>query len=196
MSELEKARFVFRAAASALLDAAGDYSNSVVQAIDLLARALTSGHRVLVFGNGGSAADAMHIAAELMGRFNHDRAALPVLGLSTNPAFLTAWSNDVGFDSVFARQIEALGQPGDVAWGISTSGASANVVGALRRARELGLGTVGLTGHGGGEMAGYCDVLICAPALETPRVQEVHVATYHVICAAIERRLLERAEPA
>jgi D-sedoheptulose 7-phosphate isomerase len=111
------------------------------------------------------------------------------VALTTNTALLTAWSNDYRFDDVFARQIEALGQPGDVALGISTSGKSANVINALKRARELGLRTIGLTGAGGLRLGEHCDVLIAAPVSETPRIQEVHLVTCHAICAALEARL-------
>jgi D-sedoheptulose 7-phosphate isomerase len=156
----------------------------------LLMKALADGHRVFVFGNGGSAADAQHIAAELVGRFAHERAPLPVIALSTNTALLTAWSNDKGYEDAFARELRALGQPGDVAWAISTSGNSPNVVAALLAGRDRGLRTLGLTGAGGGAMRQYCDVLLAAPATETPRIQELHVVTYHAICALLEERLV------
>ena len=167
----------------------GPYGNAVDAAVDLLAGALEEGHTLFVFGNGGSSADAQHLACELVGRFQRERRALPAVALTTNQALLTAWSNDCGFDDVFARQIEALGRPGDVALGISTSGNSTNVVNALARARERGLRTLGLTGEGGGRVATHCDVLIAVPLSETPRVQEVHLVTYHAICAALEERL-------
>jgi D-sedoheptulose 7-phosphate isomerase len=169
--------------------AAGPYVEAVRAAAVLLCEALSAGHRVLVFGNGGSGADALHIAGDLVGRFVRDRPPLPVIALTANQAVITAWSNDHAFESVFARQIEALGRPGDVAWGISTSGHSPNVVIGLSRARELGLRTLGLTGEAGGAMAVHCDVVMRAPASETPRIQEVHVVTYHAICAELEVRL-------
>lgn len=168
----------------------GSYPATVDAAIDLLADALRRSNKLLVFGNGGSAADAEHICAELVGRFARSRAPMAALALTTNSALLTAWSNDEAFEGVFARQIEALGLPGDVAWGISTSGTSANVVSALRRAKALGMRTVGMTGDGGGALAGLCDVLMAVPSSETPRVQEVHLATYHAICEELERRLV------
>lgn len=144
---------------------------------------------LLAFGNGGSSADAQHLCAELVGRFVRERRALPAIALTTNQALLTAWSNDYQFDDVFARQIEAFGRPGDVAFGISTSGNSPNVVNALKRARSLGLRTIGLTGAGGGAVAPHCDVLMAVPLTETPRIQEVHLVTYHALCAALEDRL-------
>jgi D-sedoheptulose 7-phosphate isomerase len=166
-----------------------DYPTAVENALDLLEAAFRSGHSLLAFGNGGSAADAQHICAELVGRFVLDRRPLPAIALTENQALLTAWSNDCRFDDIFARQVEGLGRPGDVAWGISTSGNSANVVNGLRRARELGLKTIGLTGSGGGRVAEYCDVLMAVPLEHTPRIQEVHLVTYHAICGALEQRL-------
>ena len=167
----------------------GPYQESVTEAVGRLQEAMASGHKLLAFGNGGSAADAQHLCAELVGRFQHERRALPAIALTTNQALLTAWSNDHGFADVFARQVEALGQRGDVALGISTSGNSPNVVNALKRARELGLRTLGLTGAGGGAVAEHCDVLMAVPLTETPRIQEVHLVTYHAICAALEQRM-------
>jgi D-sedoheptulose 7-phosphate isomerase len=165
------------------------YCEAVEQALDLLEHAFREGRTLLTFGNGGSAADAQHLCAELVGRFLLDRRPLPAVALTTNQALLTAWSNDYRFDDIFARQVEGLGRAGDVAWGISTSGNSANVVNGLRRARELELRTVGLTGSEGGRMAEYCDVLMAVPLRETPRIQEVHLVTFHAICGALEQRL-------
>lgn len=178
---------LFREIATTLSTIAdGPYPRTVSAAIDLLASAYRDGRRVLVFGNGGSAADAQHIAAELVGRFASFRAPLAAVALGSNQALLTAWSNDTSYADVFARELEALGTAGDVAWGISTSGQSANVIAALQKARALGLRTVGLSGGDGGRMADLCDVLMVAPATETARIQEIHVITYHVICAALE----------
>jgi D-sedoheptulose 7-phosphate isomerase len=166
-----------------------DYPACVEAAIDLLEAAFVAGRTLFVFGNGGSAADAQHLCAELVGRFEQSRAPIAAVALGTNTALLTAWSNDVGFGDVFARQIEALGRPGDVALGISTSGESENVVRGLQRARESGLRTVALTGAGGGRAGTVCDVLLAVPVRETARVQEVHLVTYHAMCAALEGRL-------
>jgi D-sedoheptulose 7-phosphate isomerase len=148
--------------------------------------ALESGGKLLVFGNGGSAADAQHMAAELVGRYVRDRAALPALALTTDPSAVTAIANDFGFDDVFRRQVEAHGRPGDVALGISTSGRSANVVRALRYARERGLHTVGLTGRGGGDVAAVVDQLLDVSSDSTPRIQEVHALVVHLLCEVIE----------
>jgi D-sedoheptulose 7-phosphate isomerase len=183
---------VFAKAAAALSSVDDSYLRAVDDGAALLTEVLESGHRVFVFGNGGSAADAQHIAAELVGRFAHDRDPLPVIALSTNTALLTAWSNDKGYDDAFARELSALSQRGDVAWAISTSGNSPSVITALRSARARGLRTMGLTGSGGGAMREYCDVLMAAPATETPRIQELHVVTYHAICALLEERLVAR----
>jgi D-sedoheptulose 7-phosphate isomerase len=165
---------------------ATSYPDKVQQAIDLLVERLSEGNKLLVCGNGGSAADAMHIAAELVGRFLRDRRPLPALALSANPAILTALSNDYSYESVFSRQVEALAVAGDVVWGISTSGNSRNVVEALRSARALGAWTIGMTGEAGGAVGEHSDVLLAAPVSATPRIQEIHLVTYHVICEAVE----------
>ena len=162
---------------------------AVARAVALLAEALGAGLPLLVCGNGGSASDAMHIAGELVGRFQLERRAYNALALSANPATLTAWSNDYSFDSVFARQVQAHGRAGGVLWGISTSGNSPNVLQALAAAREMGMHTLGLTGEGGGKMAALCDVLLAMPARETARIQELHICTYHHICAQVEQSL-------
>lgn len=182
---------IFRQVAANMTTMAdGPYAASIAQAVDVLVDTFASGRKLLVFGNGGSSADAQHFTAEFVGRFVAERRALPALALTTNQALLTAWSNDYSFDDVFARQIDALGTPGDVAFGISTSGKSTNVVKALERARGRGLRTIGLTGAGGGLMSGLCDVLLAVPLTTTARIQEVHLVTYHAICAAVEARLL------
>lgn len=179
----------FRHAAGNMTAVAGSsYPQSVGKAVDMIHQAFASGRKLLVFGNGGSSADAQHFVCEFVGRFLTDRRALPAIALTTNQAILTAWSNDRSFDEVFARQVEALGAPGDVAFGISTSGASANVLTALQRARARGLHTIGLTGSGG-RMAPLCDVLLAVPLTGTQDIQEVHLVTYHAICAAVEERL-------
>jgi D-sedoheptulose 7-phosphate isomerase len=166
------------------------YIEAIERATELLFEAFQSGRKLLVFGNGGSSADAQHLTAELVGRFMVDRRPLPAIALTTNQAVLTAWSNDHDFADVFARQVEALGSPGDVALGISTSGESANVINGLKRARACGLKTIALTGEGGGHLGDWSDVLLAVPLDSTARVQEVHLVTYHAICGALEARLL------
>jgi D-sedoheptulose 7-phosphate isomerase len=149
--------------------------------------ALRAGGKVLVFGNGGSASDAQHFAAELVGRFVRERRAIPAVALTTDTSILTAIGNDYGFDRVFSRQIEALGRAGDVALGITTSGASANVVAALDLARAAGLVTVALTGRDGGLAGRAADIHVNVPSSNTARVQEVHRTLLHAICELVER---------
>ena len=163
-----------------------EYTTQVEKAIQVLFGAFKAGNKLLVFGNGGSSADAQHICGEFVGRFEKERAGLPALALSANQAVLTAWSNDHGYESVFARQVDALGRRGDVAWGISTSGNSPNIVAALKSARAKGLHTIGLTCARRNKMTRWCDVVMAAPASSTPRIQEAHVVTYHAICARVE----------
>ncbi len=165
------------------------YPAQISHAVDLLVERLSAGNKLLVCGNGGSATDAMHICGELVGRFFLERRALPAIALSADPAILTAWSNDYSYESVFSRQVEAHTKPGDVVWGISTSGNSKNVVAALKRGREMGASTIALTGQGGGAMAEHADVLLAVPLSVTPRIQEVHSVTYHIICEAVEAAL-------
>lgn len=154
-----------------------------------IAEALRAGGKVLTFGNGGSAADAQHFAAEIVGRYLKERAAWPAIALTTDTSILTAVANDFGYDAVFRRQVEALGRKGDVAVGISTSGRSPSVVTALAKAREMGLVTIGMTGQGGGKLAGQVDYLIDVPSPATPRIQEVHGLAIHVLCAIVEEAI-------
>jgi len=151
-----------------------------------LAACVGSGGKILTFGNGGSAADAQHMAAELAVRFVRDRPALPALALTTDPSVVTAIGNDLGYASVFRRQVEAYGRSGDAAVGISTSGQSENVIEALQLARERGLLTVGLSGRGGGRIGELCDYLIDVPHQETARIQEVHGMVIHILCQIVE----------
>jgi D-sedoheptulose 7-phosphate isomerase len=145
--------------------------------------------RVLVFGNGGSAAEAQHFAAELVGRFVAERQPLAAMALTTDTSILTAVGNDYAFDAVFARQVEALGRRGDVAVGLSTSGRSPNVIAALRAARARGLGTVALTGRDGGEMGSLADVHVNVPEQSTARIQEAHLTILHIFCELIDRAI-------
>lgn len=158
---------------------------------NLLNRALREGRKILFFGNGGSAADSQHIAAELVSRFRRERAALPAIALTTDTSILTAISNDYGFEAVFSRQVEALGQEGDVALGISTSGNSPNVLNAIRKATEMGMKTVGFTGQDGGKLKEYADICFRVPSQSTPHIQEVHIAVAHALCEVIEETLCQ-----
>lgn len=159
---------------------------NIVAASELLTAAVLKGRKPVFFGNGGSAADAQHIAAEFVGRFAFDRPALPALALNANSSAVTAIGNDYGFENVFARQIEAFGVEGDVAIGISTSGNSANVVKGLEAARQRGMGTIGFTGAGGGKMKSVADICICVPSDETPRIQESHILIGHILAELAE----------
>jgi len=151
-----------------------------------LVEAILAGHKLLLFGNGGSAADAQHIAAELIGHYYLERRSLPALALTVDTSALTAIGNDYSFDQVFARQLDALGQPGDVAIGLSTSGNSRNVVEALRVAKRKGLVTVAMTGRNGGAAAEIADICVCVPSTDTPRIQESHILLGHVWAEIIE----------
>ncbi|GGC36252.1 phosphoheptose isomerase [Siccirubricoccus deserti] len=156
--------------------------------------ALAAGRKLLLCGNGGSAADAQHWAAELVSRFHYDRPGLPAIALTTDSSILTGIGNDYGYERVFARQVEALGVAGDVLFALSTSGRSANVLAALRAARAKGMVTLGFTGAEGGEMPPLCDLILRVPAGVTPLVQEAHEVAGHIICARIEQRLFPRPE--
>jgi D-sedoheptulose 7-phosphate isomerase len=156
---------------------------------EILVQALTQGNKALFFGNGGSAADAQHIAAEFVGRFAFDRPALPALALSVNSSCVTAIGNDYGYDLIFSRQLEALARPGDVAVGISTSGSSPNVINAMTTAREMELHTVALTGASGGPLKHKVDHCICVPSNETPRIQECHILIGHIISELVESEM-------
>jgi D-sedoheptulose 7-phosphate isomerase len=167
----------------------GENAGLLVEVGRRMCESLRAGGKVLAFGNGGSAADAQHLAGELVGRFLRDRPGLAALALTTDPSVVTAIGNDLGFDAVFRRQVEAHGRPGDVAIGISTSGRSTNVVEALRLARDRGLLTVGLTGGGGGRLGGLVHYLVDVPSHDTPRIQEVHTMIVHILCQFVEEEL-------
>jgi D-sedoheptulose 7-phosphate isomerase len=168
---------------------AADLTGAVEAAAAALVGALRAGHPVLVCGNGGSMADAMHIAGELTARFLIDRKGLPVIALGSNASTLTAWSNDVGYGSHLAREVEAYGRPGGVLLAISTSGNSPNVVAAAEAARAGGLTVIGLTGEGGGRLAPLSDVLLAAPSRFTPLIQQAHQCLYHYLCLRVEAAL-------
>jgi D-sedoheptulose 7-phosphate isomerase len=161
----------------------------ILQAADRIQRCFQQGGKVLLFGNGGSAADAQHIAAEFLGRFASDRIPLPAIALTTDSSALTAIGNDYGFERIFARQVQALGGPSDVAVAISTSGRSPNILAGVEAARERGLTTIGLTGGAGGPLAGMVDISIVVPSTNTPRIQECHITIGHILCEAVETLL-------
>jgi len=160
----------------------------IVTAVKAVTRALKRKRKVILFGNGGSAADSQHIAAELIGRFQRERKALAAIALTTDTSILTALSNDYGYDIVFARQIEGLGQKGDIAFGISTSGRSKNVIEGIKKAKRKGLVTISLTGCGGGPLAKATDISLIVPSKNTARIQEAHICIAHAICELVEKQ--------
>jgi D-sedoheptulose 7-phosphate isomerase len=171
---------------------AGTVAGSSGIIADIVARlwsCFDHGGKLLICGNGGSAADAQHVAAEFVGRFARERAAWPAMALTTNTSILTAIGNDYSFDRVFARQVEAFAVPGDVIVGISTSGNAANVIAAMKTARELGCQTIGFTGENGGRLKDGVDICLHAPSNVTARIQEVHIVVWHIVCEMIEQEL-------
>jgi D-sedoheptulose 7-phosphate isomerase len=180
----------------AVAEATGaDLAEPFARLTGICVESLRAGGKLMFFGNGGSAADAQHLATELAVRYVGDRAAIAAMALTTDTSALTAIGNDLGFESLFARQIEALGRPGDVAIGISTSGRSANVQLALRQARDMGLKSVALTGAAGGELAGLADPILMVPSTTTARIQEMHILLGQMLCGAIEIELGLAGEP-
>jgi len=174
---------------AALHEALAGQAGAIERLVRVVLDRLRAGGGLYAMGNGGSAADAQHLAGELVGRFQMERRPLRCLALTTDTSVLTAVANDYGVGEVFARQVQALVGEGDVVMGISTSGRSANVNRALAAARRRGAATVGLSGRDGGEMARLCDALVCVPADETPRIQEAHQTIIHILCALVEREL-------
>ncbi|MFA5839930.1 MAG: D-sedoheptulose 7-phosphate isomerase [Candidatus Margulisiibacteriota bacterium] len=165
----------------------------IEKAAILMIESLKNGKKVLFFGNGGSAADAQHLAAELIGRFLIQRKAIPAIALTTDTSIITAIGNDYGFDKVFERQIEGLAQSGDIAFGISTSGNSKNVLAGLEKAKSIGCKTIGLLGGGGGMIGSQVDLAIALSSNNTPRIQESHITIGHILCGIIEERLFPNA---
>ena len=161
------------------------------QIAEAMAEAIRNGHKIMLCGNGGSSADAQHVAAEFVGRFLRERAAWPAMALTTNQAILTALGNDYGYETVFARQVEAFARPGDIVVGISTSGNASNVLQALAVARERGCTTIGFTGQKGSRLKEVSDYCLMAPSASTPRIQEAHILVWHIICELVERGLTE-----
>ena len=181
----------FRRSCETLDRAADDMElRGAIHAIaDAMTKCFRSGGKLLLAGNGGSAADAQHIAGEFLSRLNFDRNPLPAIALTTDSSVLTAIGNDYGFDFAFERQVRGLGRPGDVFVAISTSGRSPNIIAALRAARAIGITTVGLSGAGQRDMRPFCDHYLAAPASETPLIQQIHIVAAHAICSLVERNL-------
>src|SRR6266513_3169339 len=192
----ETVRAYLRESADTKRRSAEACDESIVAAADLVAQAFRGGGKVLLCGNGGSAADCQHMATEFVSRLtkSFERPGLPAIALTTDSSFLTAYANDCGFDGVFERQVQALGRPGDVVLGISTSGNSPNVVRAVRRARSAGLRSIVLTGAGG-LLGSLADVAIAVPSTDTQHIQEAHLAIEHLICWLVERELFASGRP-
>lgn len=163
----------------------------ISQIIDTVVSSLKSGNKLIIFGNGGSAADSQHMAAELVSKFRRERQALAAIALTTDTSILTSIGNDYSFDNVFCRQIEALGRKGDVALAISTSGNSPNVLKAVDTATQMGLTTVGFAGQDGGKLKDRVNICFCAPSQSTPRIQEAHITVAHAICDIVEKELCD-----
>jgi len=167
----------------------------LLDAIKLIAHAFESGSKLFLFGNGGSAADAQHLAAEFVNRYLMDRPPLPAIALTTDTSILTSVSNDLTFDEIFAKQLRALGRKGDVAIGISTSGNAANVIKGIEVAKEMGMKTVALTGHDGGGVAKVADISLIVSSTSTPRIQETHILIGHILCEMVEHQLFLKEHP-
>ncbi|HUZ74936.1 MAG TPA: D-sedoheptulose 7-phosphate isomerase [Stellaceae bacterium] len=165
---------------------------AVGQIAELCVTALRAGRKILFAGNGGSAADAQHLAAELVGKLAYDRPGLAAMSLTTDTSILTAVANDYGYEDTFARQVDAVGATGDVLVGISTSGRSRNVLKAFAAARAKGIATIGMTGRGGGDFPPLCDLCLCVPSAETQKIQEAHIVLGHIFCAIVERQMFPR----
>lgn len=166
----------------------------IVKVIDVITAALKKGNKILLFGNGGSAADAQHLAAEFVNRFLIERPPLPAIALTTDSSVLTSIANDYEFNEIFSKQIRAIGQPGDIAWGLSTSGNSPNVLKGLEAARKVGMTTIALTGRDGGAIAKAADYSLNVSSNLTPRVQEAHITAGHVICEMIDYKLFQKPD--
>jgi D-sedoheptulose 7-phosphate isomerase len=179
----------------AMADFAADATaqDTLVAMAERICATLRGGGKLLLAGNGGSAADAQHIAAEFVSRLMYDRAPLAALALTTDSSALTAISNDYGYDQVFTRQLRGLGRPGDIFLGITTSGRSPSILRALEAAREMGIATFGFSGGNGGEMGGLCDMMLLAPSAQTAIVQQVHITAAHLLCALVERSMFPPA---
>jgi D-sedoheptulose 7-phosphate isomerase len=168
--------------------------SKLINIIDVLTAALKSGNKILLFGNGGSAADAQHIAAEFINRFLIERPPLPAIALTTDTSVITSIGNDYDFSEIFSKQIRAIGQPGDVAWGISTSGNSANVMKGLEMAKKMGLVTVAFTGKDGGSIAKIVDFSVNVSSSNTARIQETHITAGHAICELVDMKLFQKPD--
>jgi len=183
---------IFRESNQAKENFVNENLTRIVAVIEAVTAALKDGNKILFFGNGGSAADAQHLAAEFVNRFVIERPPLPAIALTTDTSVITSIANDYDFADIFSKQIRAIGQKGDIAWGMSASGTSANVVKALETAGKIGMVTVGLTGRDGGDVARIVDHTLNVSSTSTPRIQEVHITVGHVICEMVDFKLFQR----
>lgn len=181
-------RSILEASISVKRDCIESNIDNILKAVDLLAACVGGGNKVLIFGNGGSAADAQHLAAEFVNRFQIERPPLAAIALTTDTSILTSIGNDYHFDDIFSKQVAALGHKGDIAWGISTSGNSANVVKAIQAARKIGMATIGMTGRGG-QLAACAELVIAVASDTAARIQESHITVGHILCDLLERKL-------
>jgi len=188
-NEVELVLAALQESARAKIELGPDEAGRIALAARMMVDAFRQGHKVIFFGNGGSAADAQHLAAELVGKFGKVRAALPAIALNVNTSVLTSISNDIEYNAVFSRQIEAFASPGDIVIGISTSGRSPSILEGIRAARLKGARTIGMTGLGGEPLRRAVDLCLTAPSHKTPRIQEVHITMGHIICELVENRL-------
>ncbi len=188
---LDKIRQQLRESAQIKQLMAETLSNTIAKAAAMITNCIRSGGKAIFFGNGGSAADAQHLAGELVGRFRLERAAFPAMALTTDTSVITSLANDYGYDTIFARQVEAHARETDVVVGISTSGNSANVVAGLKKAKQAGAKTIGLVGGNGGEIAKIADIILVVPSSDTPRIQEGHITIGHIICDIVEDALMK-----
>ena len=189
ISAEETIRHAIRESIEVKVELLEQYVSFIARLAKLLINAFRAGGKVVLFGNGGSAADAQHVAAELVNRFRMDRDALPAIALTANTSILTSVGNDIAFDQVFARQVRALVQEGDVVVGVSTSGNSSNVLNGIIAARDKEAITMGFTGRSGGKLKDLADICFCAPSDSIPRIQEVHITVWHAICEVVEQEL-------
>lgn len=185
---------IFRESSQTQESFVNDNLSRIVAAVEAVTSALKAGNKILLFGNGGSAADAQHLAAEFVNRFVIERPPLPAIALTTDTSIITSIGNDYDFSDIFCKQIRAIGQKGDIAWGMSTSGTSANVVKAMETAKKIGMITIGLTGRDGGDIARIVDHPLNVSSTSTPRIQEVHITIGHVICEMVDFKLFQRPD--
>ena len=192
----QKIRDIIQASVDVKLRIAADAAlvATIEKVTDVVTNAFAAGNKVLFCGNGGSAADAQHLAAEFSGRFYTDRNPLPSEALHCNTSYLTAVGNDYGFDVVYSRMVKGVGRPGDILIGLSTSGNSVNIIKAMEQAKESGMITVALTGESGGKLRAVCDHLLNVPSSDTPRIQESHITIGHIICELVERALFNNSK--